>query len=69
MTYVNISDISPQLFVTVLFFLLIVCPLISLGVVRLFQQRVKSGISYIISAIISYVVFMIIAEIVAKTWG
>ncbi|WP_028545727.1 hypothetical protein [Paenibacillus taiwanensis] len=69
MTYVNISDISPQLFVTVLFFLLIVCPLISLGVVRLFQQRVKSGVSYIISAIVSYVVFMIVAEIVANTWG
>ncbi|CAH8718496.1 hypothetical protein M5W83_09290 [Paenibacillus thiaminolyticus] len=69
MTYVDISSISPQLFVTVLFFLLIVCPLVSLGIVRLFQQRVKIGITYIASAIVSYVVFLIAAEFVHKTWG
>ena len=69
MTYVDISNISPQLFVTVLFFLLIVCPLLSLGVVRFFQQRVKAGITYIASAVVSYVVFLIIADFVAKTWS
>ncbi|CAH8773027.1 hypothetical protein QJQ58_26775 [Paenibacillus dendritiformis] len=69
MTYVDISSISPQLFVTVLFFLLIVCPLVSLGIVRLFQQRVKLGITYIASAVVSYVVFLIAAEFVHKTWG
>ena len=69
MTYVNISEISPQLFVTVLFFLLIVCPLVSLGIVRLFQQKVKSGISYIASAIVSYIVFLLVAQFVADTWG
>ncbi|MFD3271888.1 hypothetical protein ACE3MS_17500 [Paenibacillus dendritiformis] len=69
MTYVDISSISPQLFVTVLFFLLIVCPLVSLGIVRLFQQRVKLGITYIASAVVSYIVFLIAAEFVHKTWG
>ncbi|MBG9795103.1 membrane protein [Paenibacillus dendritiformis] len=69
MTYVDISSISPQLFVTVLFFLLIVCPLVSLGIVRLFQQRVKIGITYIASAIVSYIVFLMAAEFVHKTWG
>ncbi|MBN3523515.1 hypothetical protein [Paenibacillus apiarius] len=69
MTYVDISSISPQLFVTVLFFLLIVCPLLSLGVVRFFQQRMKAGITYIASAVVSYVVFLIIADFVAKTWS
>ncbi|MGZ9583947.1 hypothetical protein [Paenibacillus marinisediminis] len=69
MTYVDISEISPQLFVTVLFFLMIVCPLVSLGIVRLFQQKVKSGISYIASAVVSYVIFLIVADMVAKTWG
>ncbi|MCE5168999.1 hypothetical protein LQV63_06710 [Paenibacillus profundus] len=69
MTYVDISNISPQLFVTVLFFLLIVCPLLSLGVVRFFQQRVKAGITYIASAVVSYVVFLIVADFVAKTWS
>lgn len=69
MTYVDISSISPQLFVTILFFLLIVCPLLSLGVVRLFQQRIKVGITYIASALISYVVFLIVADFVQRTWS
>lgn len=69
MTYVDISSISPQLFVTILFFLLIVCPLLSLGVVRLFQQRVKVGITYIASALISYIVFLIVADFVQRTWS
>ncbi|MBD8498407.1 hypothetical protein [Paenibacillus arenosi] len=68
MTYVDISTISPQLFVTVLFFLLIVCPLVSLGIVRFFQQRVKQGLIYIAIAIVSYIVFLIVADFVAKTW-
>ncbi|WP_084508854.1 hypothetical protein [Paenibacillus assamensis] len=68
MTYVDISTISPQLFVTVLFFLLIVCPLVSLGIVRFFQQRVKQGIIYITTALVSYIVFLIVADFVAKTW-
>lgn len=69
MTYVDISSISPQLFVTILFFLLIVCPLLSLGVVRLFQQRIKVGITYISSAIISYVIFLLVADFVHRTWS
>ncbi|MCM3292905.1 hypothetical protein M3661_22600 [Paenibacillus sp. MER 180] len=69
MTYVDISSISPQLFVTILFFLLIVCPLLSLGVVRLFQQRIKVGITYIASALVSYVVFLIVADFVHRTWS
>ncbi|TVX91732.1 hypothetical protein [Paenibacillus agilis] len=68
MTYVDISTISPQLFVTVLFFLLIVCPLVSLGIVRFFQQRTKQGFIYIAIAIVSYIVFLIVADFVAKTW-
>ncbi|UHA74814.1 hypothetical protein [Paenibacillus sp. 481] len=68
MTYVNISTISPQLFVTVLFFLLIVCPLLSLGVLRLFQQKTKVGLIHIVSAIVAYIVFMVVADVVAQTW-
>ncbi|GAC43827.1 hypothetical protein [Paenibacillus popilliae] len=69
MTYVDIRSISPQLFVTVLFFLLIVCPLVSLGIVRLFQQRVKIGFTYIASAVVSYIFLLIAAAFVHKTWG
>ena len=60
MTYVDTSDISAKMFITVLLLLLIIAPLISLGVLRLFQSRKKSGLMLIISGIAVYVVFQII---------
>lgn len=39
MTYVDTSDISAQMFITVLLFLLIIAPLISLGVLRFFKLK------------------------------
>ncbi|WP_019637590.1 hypothetical protein [Paenibacillus fonticola] len=64
MTIVNISDISVQLFITVMFFLLIIAPLGSLGLLRLFQGRKKSGFILIGSGIVSYVVFQLVVGLV-----
>ncbi len=61
MTIVNLSDISIELFVAVMFFLLIIAPLVSLGVLRLFQGRKKAGLSLIGSGVIGYFVFQLIA--------
>lgn len=63
MTYVDTSDISAKMFITVLLLLLIIAPLISLGVLRLFQSRKKSGFTLIISGIAVYAVFQIIMSI------
>jgi uncharacterized membrane protein YhaH (DUF805 family) len=63
MTYVDTSDISAQMFITVLLFLLIIAPLISLGVLRLFQSRKKSGLMLIGSGIAVYVIFQIITSL------
>lgn len=41
MTYVSTEDISPQMFITVLLFLLVIAPLFSLGIMRLFQGKKK----------------------------
>ncbi|CQR58304.1 MULTISPECIES: hypothetical protein [Paenibacillus sonchi group] len=60
MTYVDTSDISAQMFITVLLLLLIIAPLISLGVLRLFQSRKKSGLLLIVSGIAVYALFQII---------
>ncbi|SEU25604.1 hypothetical protein [Paenibacillus sp. NFR01] len=57
MTYVDLSDISTQMFIVVLLLLLIIAPLISLGVLRLFQSRKKSGLMLIFSGIAVYAVF------------
>lgn len=43
MTYVDTSDISAQMFITVLLFLLIIAPLISLGVLRFFKPKRNQG--------------------------
>ncbi|MGF7048308.1 hypothetical protein J2T13_002815 [Paenibacillus sp. DS2015] len=60
MTYVDTSNISAQMFVTVLLFLVVIAPLFSLGVLRLFQAKRKSGLMLIGSGIGAYVVFQII---------
>ncbi|WP_342563090.1 hypothetical protein NST84_26705 [Paenibacillus sp. FSL R7-0345] len=63
MTYVDTSDISAQVFITVLLLLLIIAPLVSLGVLRLFQSKKKSGIMLIISGAAVYGVFQVVMSI------
>ncbi|AIQ54903.1 MULTISPECIES: hypothetical protein [Paenibacillus] len=63
MTYVDTSDISAQMFITVLLLLLIIAPLVSLGVLRLFQSKKKSGIMLIISGAAVYGVFQVVMSI------
>nr|WP_082865650.1 hypothetical protein [Paenibacillus crassostreae] len=59
MTYVDTSDISAQMFITVLLFLLVIAPLFSLAILRFFQSKHKSGLLLILAAIITYVIFQI----------
>ncbi|MNB81164.1 hypothetical protein D3C75_279370 [compost metagenome] len=66
MTYVDTSDISAQMFITVLLLLLIIAPLVSLGVLRLFQSKKKSGIMLIISGAAVYGVFQVVMSITHK---
>lgn len=61
MTIVDLSDISVEMFLTVMFFLLIIAPLVSLGVLRLFQGRRKAGLSLIGSGVAGYLIFQLIA--------
>ncbi|ULO08236.1 hypothetical protein H1230_05230 [Paenibacillus sp. 19GGS1-52] len=63
MTYVDTSDISARMFITVLLFLLIIAPLISLGVLRLFQSRKNSGFMLIGGGIAVYIFFQIITSL------
>lgn len=63
MTYVDTSDISARMFVTVLLLLIIIAPLISLGVLRLFQSRKKSGLMLIAGGIAVYAVFQLVMSL------
>lgn len=63
MTYVSTADISAQMFVTVLLFLLVIAPLFSLGILRLFQGKKKLGFILLGSGVGVYVVFQIIMSL------
>ncbi|WP_405104420.1 hypothetical protein MHH28_18035 [Paenibacillus sp. FSL K6-1217] len=63
MTYVDTSDISAKMFIAVLLLLLIIAPLVSLGVLRLFQSRKKSGLLLIAGGIAVYAVFQMVMSL------
>ncbi|WP_151737394.1 hypothetical protein [Paenibacillus tengchongensis] len=63
MAFLEPSDISTRMFITVLLLLLIIAPLISLGVLRLFQARKKSGVMLIISGLSVYALFQVVMTI------
>lgn len=60
MTIVDLSDISIELFIAVMLFLLIIAPLISLGILRLFQGKKRVGLGLIGSGVVGYFVFQLI---------
>ncbi|MCM3786326.1 hypothetical protein M3231_25600 [Neobacillus mesonae] len=57
MTYVDTSDISAAMFISVLLFLIIIAPLASLGILRLFQGKKKQALWYILSGVAVYAIF------------
>lgn len=63
MTYVSIADISPEVFVTVLLFLLVIAPLFSLSIMRFFQGKKKNGFILLGSGVGVYVVFQIVMSL------
>ncbi|MFP4974204.1 hypothetical protein ACE6ED_02280 [Paenibacillus sp. CN-4] len=63
MTYVDTSDVSARLFITVLLFLVLIAPLISLGVLRLFQSKKKSGFLLILGGAAVYGLFQLFMSV------
>ena len=63
MTYVSTAEISAQMFVTILLFLLVIAPLLSLAIMRFFQGKKKVGFILLGSGVAAYVVFQIIMSL------
>lgn len=57
LTYVDTSNISAQMFITVLLFLVVIAPLFSLAILRFFQSKRRSGFMLILAGALTYVVF------------
>ncbi|MFC5701083.1 hypothetical protein ACFPVX_07295 [Cohnella faecalis] len=58
MDLVDVSNVSPALFVTGALFIMLIGSLLSLGVLRMFQQKKKPGIVMFVLAIVSFAVFV-----------
>lgn len=62
-TYVDTSNISAEMFITVLLFLIVIAPLFSLAILRFFQGKKKAGLLLIISGVAAYLVFQVIMKL------
>ncbi|RJX38315.1 hypothetical protein D3P09_19860 [Paenibacillus pinisoli] len=58
MSLVDVSNVSPSLFILGVVFILLIFGLLSLGILRMFQQRFKFGWFCFAGAIVSFSVFM-----------
>ncbi|AGA58130.1 hypothetical protein Theco_2008 [Thermobacillus composti KWC4] len=61
-TVTNVSDISADLFILGVIFILLIFSLLSLGILRMFQQRFRAGWISFGGAVISAVVFFLILD-------
>ncbi|KAA8998759.1 hypothetical protein F4V43_16140 [Paenibacillus spiritus] len=58
MTLLDTSDVTSPLFITVLLFLLVLVPLVSLGILRLVQSRRRSALALIGSSVLIGMLFL-----------
>ncbi|WP_397386287.1 hypothetical protein [Paenibacillus sp. VCA1] len=62
-TYVDTSNISAEVFVTVLLFLIVIAPLFSLAILRFFQGKKKAGLLLIVAGVAAYLVFQVVMKL------
>ncbi|REE88683.1 hypothetical protein A8990_108180 [Paenibacillus taihuensis] len=62
MTLVDVSQISAALFIVGAVFIMLFFSLLSLGILKMFQQRFRAGIYSFVGAVVSGVTFGIILE-------
>ena len=64
MELVDISDVSVQLFITGVIFIMMIGSFLSLGVLKLFQLKKRQGIIYLVLAVVSLISLILIVN----TW-
>jgi hypothetical protein len=55
---VDIGGIEPKFFITSAIFILLILSLISLGILRSFQQRVRPAITFFVLGAVSIILFI-----------
>lgn len=64
MDLVDVKDISVALFITGAIFILLIGSFLSLGVLRLFQERKRQGLMFLALSVVSFVGLVVSME----TW-
>lgn len=64
MTLVDVSNVSPALFVVAAVFIMLIFSLLSLGILKMFQLRYRTGWFSFAGAVVSSVAF----GIILNTW-
>ncbi|MBP3961169.1 MULTISPECIES: hypothetical protein [Paenibacillus] len=62
MTLVDVSAISAALFITGAVFIMLIFGLLSFGIVKMFEQRIRAGVYSFAGAVVSAVSFGIILK-------
>lgn len=57
---IQTENLSPALFITGAIFIMMVGSFLSLGVVRMFQQRKKQGFMYFALSVVSFVALVLV---------
>lgn len=63
MSVVDVSDVSADLFIIAVVFILLIFGLLSFGILKMFQQRYKFGWISFSGAAVSFIVLMVILNI------
>lgn len=60
---VNITGLEPGFFITVAVFILFILSMLGMGVLSLFQQKVRAGILYFVAGVIGIIAFAVILNV------
>lgn len=63
MGLVDLSNVTPPFFIAVAISIMLIFSLLSIGVLRFFQQKVRAGIYFVISGAVAAVIFLFILSI------
>jgi hypothetical protein len=60
---VNISGLEPGFFITVALFILFILSMLGMGILSLFQQKIRPGIVYLVAGVAGIAVFAVVLNV------
>lgn len=63
MDLVNVTGLEPGFFITVALFILFILTMFGIGVLRLFQQMIRSGVWFIVAGVVGIAAFAVVLNV------